>query len=115
MKFISRDKHPVPPCHDTVHKLRSKHPERNDDAISDEEFQNLISLSETVFDRLGSSRDILNITGDRIRKIIMKRPKLKRAGIDKSRYDHLQTLIGFGGEIRDGIVNAQGHIDLPLG
>ena len=76
----------------------SKHPERNDDAISEEEFQNLISLSETVFDRLGSSRDILNITGDRIRKIIMKRPKLKRAGIDKSRYDHLQTLIGFGGE-----------------
>ena len=40
----------------------------------------------------------MSITGTRLRTILRKRPKLKRAGPDKLRYDHLQTLIGYGGE-----------------
>ena len=45
-----------------------------------------------------SLRNILKITGQSMRQIIHKRPKLKKSGPSKLRYDHVKILIGYGGE-----------------
>ena len=90
MKFILQNRNcEVPEV--VVLKLRDKHPSPLRE-LSDQEKQDIIQVDIT------DCRELLGITGTRLRTILRKRPKLKRAGPDKLRYDHLQTLIGYGGE-----------------
>ena len=56
--------------------------------LSDQEKQDIIQVGTDC------CRELYGITGT----ILRRRPKLKRANPDKLRYDHLQTLIGYGGE-----------------
>ena len=91
MKFILQNRDREVP-EDVVLKLRDKHPSPLRE-LSDQEKQGIIQVEITE-----SCRELLGITGNRLRTILRKRPKLKRAGPDKLRYDHLQTLIGYGGE-----------------
>ena len=91
MKFILQNRDREVP-EDVVLKLRDKHPSPLRE-LSDQEKQGIIQVEIT-----DSCRELLGITGTRLRTILRKRPKLKHAGPDKLRYDHLQTLIGYGGE-----------------
>ena len=91
MKFILQNRDREVP-EDVVLKLRDKHPSPLQE-LSDQEKQGIIQVDIT-----DSCRELLGITGTRLRTILRKRPKLKRAGSDKPCYDHLQTLIGYGGE-----------------
>ena len=91
MKFILQNRNcEVPEV--VVLKLRDKHPSPLRE-LSDQEKQDIIQVDIT-----DSCRELLGITGTRLRTILRKRPKLKRAGPDKLRYDHLQSLVGYGGE-----------------
>ena len=91
MKFILQNRGRDVP-EDVVLKLRDKHPSPLQE-LSDQEKQGIIHVDIT-----DSCRELLGITGTRLRTILRKRPELKRAGPDKLRYDQLQTLIGYGCE-----------------
>ena len=97
MKFISRDGSGPTNSTRTYDLLQAKHPGKNVNAIISAEDKIAINICQPV----ESSRNVLKINGNLVRKIIMKRQKLKKHGVSKERFDHLQALIGYGGENRE--------------
>jgi hypothetical protein len=93
MQYICQSRSSAPATNTTFQQLQSKHPSRSPNQLTENQLQSLQSASTTE-----TSRTWLDLTGDRVRRAILKRAKLKKSGPDKLRYDHLRVLIGHGGE-----------------
>jgi hypothetical protein len=93
MNFINRNNDPTQVSTDiAIERLKEKHPPRHPIESLNDDIKSVMSYVSPV-----SITSVSDINGDIIRKIILKRPKLKRPGVDKLRYDHLRTLVGYGG------------------
>jgi hypothetical protein len=94
MQSLLNDGPNVPNSEQTFQKLQSKHPQ-SDWTATEEELQQLHEFA------LPDHSAVDEVDFMQMRTVIQKCKKLVRPGLDKLRYEHLRTLVGYGAEPSD--------------